>query len=203
MQLTRCQPSATALAACLDPDTPCDLAVGALYGPLHGGANEAVLRMLERIGTKDKVPAFVEGVKNRKEKMFGFGHRCGASLAGVASPFWSLSQWLLHSCLHPSSLACLIGACLLACLLGTCAMQSRGAVTGLRSRPGFALTASHGSWGHTGVLRHPAMVPLLCIAEAAGKKGKCSYSLDLPQSGIGSTPPHHPKLHGDWCHAHL
>jgi citrate synthase len=50
-------------------------AIGALYGPLHGGANEAVLRMLERIGTKDKIPAFVEGVKNRKEKMFGFGHR--------------------------------------------------------------------------------------------------------------------------------
>ena len=50
-------------------------AVGALYGPLHGGANEAVLRMLERIGSKDKVPAFVDGVKNRKEKMFGFGHR--------------------------------------------------------------------------------------------------------------------------------
>ena len=52
-------------------------AVGALYGPLHGGANEAVLRMLERIGSVDNIPAFVEGVKNRKEKMFGFGHRCG------------------------------------------------------------------------------------------------------------------------------
>ena len=59
-------------------------AVGALYGPLHGGANEAVLRMLERIGTKDKVPAFVEGVKNKKEKMFGFGHRCAA---------WPLRPW--------------------------------------------------------------------------------------------------------------
>ena len=35
--------------------------------------------MLERIGTKDKVPAFVEGVKNRKEKMFGFGHRCACT----------------------------------------------------------------------------------------------------------------------------
>lgn len=50
-------------------------AVSALYGPLHGGANEAVLRMLERIGTVNRVPAFLEGVKNRKEKMFGFGHR--------------------------------------------------------------------------------------------------------------------------------
>ena len=51
-------------------------AVGALYGPLHGGANEAVLRMLERIGKVENIPKFIEGVKNRKEKMFGFGHRC-------------------------------------------------------------------------------------------------------------------------------
>lgn len=50
-------------------------AVGALYGPLHGGANEAVLRMLERIGSVANVPAFIEGVKSRKEKLFGFGHR--------------------------------------------------------------------------------------------------------------------------------
>lgn len=50
--------------------------VGALYGPLHGGANEAVLNMLERIKTVDAIPAFLEGVKARKEKMFGFGHRC-------------------------------------------------------------------------------------------------------------------------------
>lgn len=50
-------------------------AVGALYGPLHGGANEAVLRMLERIGSVDRIDAFLEGVKAKKEKMFGFGHR--------------------------------------------------------------------------------------------------------------------------------
>ncbi len=49
--------------------------MGALYGPLHGGANEAVLRMLERIGSVDNIGPFLEGVKNRKEKMFGFGHR--------------------------------------------------------------------------------------------------------------------------------
>ena len=53
----------------------CAGAVGALYGPLHGGANEAVLRMLERIGSVDNIGPFLEGVKNRKEKMFGFGHR--------------------------------------------------------------------------------------------------------------------------------
>lgn len=50
-------------------------AVGALYGPQHGGANEAVLRMLQRIGTVDRVPAFLEGVKQKKELLFGFGHR--------------------------------------------------------------------------------------------------------------------------------
>mmetsp|Transcript_5445 Transcript_5445/g.11587 ORF Transcript_5445/g.11587 Transcript_5445/m.11587 type:complete len:482 (-) Transcript_5445:21-1466(-) len=50
-------------------------AVGALYGPLHGGANEAVLRMLERIGSVDKIPAFLQSVKDKKEKLFGFGHR--------------------------------------------------------------------------------------------------------------------------------
>lgn len=49
--------------------------VGALYGPLHGGANEAVLRMLARIGSLENIPAFLEGVKAKKEKLFGFGHR--------------------------------------------------------------------------------------------------------------------------------
>ncbi|MQL81012.1 hypothetical protein Taro_013455 [Colocasia esculenta] len=50
-------------------------AVGALYGPLHGGANEAVLKMLNEIGTVESIPEFIEGVKNRKRKMSGFGHR--------------------------------------------------------------------------------------------------------------------------------
>lgn len=50
-------------------------AVGALYGPLHGGANEAVVRMLERIGDKSNIPTFIEDVKARREIMFGFGHR--------------------------------------------------------------------------------------------------------------------------------
>ncbi|KAK8938101.1 hypothetical protein KSP40_PGU004591 [Platanthera guangdongensis] len=50
-------------------------AVGALYGPLHGGANEAVLKMLNEIGTVDNIPDFIEDVKNRKRKMSGFGHR--------------------------------------------------------------------------------------------------------------------------------
>ncbi|KAF5731324.1 Citrate synthase [Tripterygium wilfordii] len=50
-------------------------AVGALYGPLHGGANEAVLKMLSEIGSIENIPDFIEGVKNRKRKMSGFGHR--------------------------------------------------------------------------------------------------------------------------------
>ncbi|KAL2316787.1 hypothetical protein Fmac_030663 [Flemingia macrophylla] len=50
-------------------------AVGALYGPLHGGANEAVLKMLSEIGTVEKIPEFIEGVKARKRKLSGFGHR--------------------------------------------------------------------------------------------------------------------------------
>ncbi|KAK6938622.1 Citrate synthase [Dillenia turbinata] len=50
-------------------------AVGALYGPLHGGANEAVLKMLNEIGTVENIPEFLESIKNRKRKMSGFGHR--------------------------------------------------------------------------------------------------------------------------------
>ncbi|KAG4961940.1 hypothetical protein JHK84_039032 [Glycine max] len=50
-------------------------AVGALYGPLHGGANEAVLKMLSEIGTVQNIPEFIEGVKARKRKLSGFGHR--------------------------------------------------------------------------------------------------------------------------------
>ena len=50
-------------------------AVTALYGPRHGGANEAVLRMLEEIGSVDKIPQFVRDVKDRKRVLMGFGHR--------------------------------------------------------------------------------------------------------------------------------
>ena len=58
-----------------DPYTATAAAVAALYGPLHGGANEAVLRMLMRIGSKDAIPEFIEGVKAGKERLMGFGHR--------------------------------------------------------------------------------------------------------------------------------
>ncbi len=49
--------------------------VAALYGPKHGGANEAVLRMLEQIGKKENIPAYIADVKNKKKVLFGFGHR--------------------------------------------------------------------------------------------------------------------------------
>jgi citrate synthase len=59
----------------VDPYSATAAGIAALYGPLHGGANESVLRMLRRIGSVDKIPAFIEGVKNGDEKLMGFGHR--------------------------------------------------------------------------------------------------------------------------------
>jgi citrate synthase len=59
----------------VDPYSAVAAGVAALYGPLHGGANEAVLRMLDRIQTTDNIPDFLEGVKKREEKLMGFGHR--------------------------------------------------------------------------------------------------------------------------------
>src|SRR3954462_336877 len=58
-----------------DPYSALAGAAGALYGPLHGGANEAVLRMLNEIGSIDKVPAFIKRVKAGEGRLMGFGHR--------------------------------------------------------------------------------------------------------------------------------
>eukprot|EP01132_Coremiostelium_polycephalum_P009696 gene9696-11904_t len=58
-----------------DPYTGVSGAAGALYGPLHGGANEAVLDMLQQIGAKENVPQFIADVKAKKKKLMGFGHR--------------------------------------------------------------------------------------------------------------------------------
>ncbi len=58
-----------------DPYAATTAAIGALWGPLHGGANEEVLRMLEEIGSKDNIPGFVAHVKEGKRKLMGFGHR--------------------------------------------------------------------------------------------------------------------------------
>jgi citrate synthase len=61
----------------VDPYCAASAAISALFGPLHGGANEAVLRMLKGIGSKSKVPAFVKDVKESggEVKLMGFGHR--------------------------------------------------------------------------------------------------------------------------------
>ncbi|MDY0028575.1 MAG: citrate synthase [Pseudobdellovibrionaceae bacterium] len=49
--------------------------IASLWGPAHGGANQAVLEMLEEIGSKDRVPEFIQGVKDKKYRLMGFGHR--------------------------------------------------------------------------------------------------------------------------------
>jgi len=60
----------------VDPYSAVAAAAAALYGPLHGGANEAVLRMLAEIGSVDKVPEFIKGVKSGEGgRLMGFGHR--------------------------------------------------------------------------------------------------------------------------------
>jgi len=58
-----------------DPYSSVAAATAALYGPLHGGANEAVLRMLHTVGSLDKVPAFISSVKKGEVRLMGFGHR--------------------------------------------------------------------------------------------------------------------------------
>jgi citrate synthase len=58
-----------------DPFSTTAAAIAALSGPLHGGANEEVLRMLDQIGSKENIPAFIEQVKDGKRKLMGFGHR--------------------------------------------------------------------------------------------------------------------------------
>jgi citrate synthase len=59
----------------VDPYSAVAAGIAALYGPLHGGANEAVLAMLKRIGSTDNIGDFIGGVKEGKERLMGFGHR--------------------------------------------------------------------------------------------------------------------------------
>jgi citrate synthase len=59
----------------VDPFSAVSAGIAALYGPLHGGANEAVLRMLDEIDRVENVPAFIEGVKAGHGRLMGFGHR--------------------------------------------------------------------------------------------------------------------------------
>jgi citrate synthase len=59
----------------VDPYSAVAAGIAALYGPLHGGANEQVLRMLRRIESKENIPDFIKGIKEGKERLMGFGHR--------------------------------------------------------------------------------------------------------------------------------
>ncbi len=59
----------------VDPYSAVAAGVAALYGPLHGGANEEVLRMLRAIGSKDRIPDFIRQVKAGQARLMGFGHR--------------------------------------------------------------------------------------------------------------------------------
>jgi citrate synthase len=59
----------------VDPFSAISAGIAALYGPLHGGANEAVLQMLDEIGDKRNIPGFVEQVKQGHGRLMGFGHR--------------------------------------------------------------------------------------------------------------------------------
>jgi citrate synthase len=59
----------------VDPYSATAAAIAALYGPLHGGANEAVLKMLTEIGTRERIPEFVKRVKAGEGRLMGFGHR--------------------------------------------------------------------------------------------------------------------------------
>jgi len=59
----------------VDPFSAVSAGIAALYGPLHGGANEAVLVMLDEIGEKKNIPAFIEKVKKGEGRLMGFGHR--------------------------------------------------------------------------------------------------------------------------------
>lgn len=59
----------------VDPFSATAAAIAALYGPLHGGANEAVLHMLTEIGSKARIPEFIKRVKGGEGRLMGFGHR--------------------------------------------------------------------------------------------------------------------------------
>jgi citrate synthase len=59
----------------VDPYSAIAAGIAALFGPLHGGANEQVLRMIKEIGDTSRIPAFIDGVKKGSGRLMGFGHR--------------------------------------------------------------------------------------------------------------------------------
>jgi citrate synthase len=79
-----------------DPYSATAAAAAALYGPLHGGANEAVINMLNRIGDKAHVPDFVRQVKDGEDLLWGFGHRVYKSY----DPRAKIIKEAAHSVIH-------------------------------------------------------------------------------------------------------
>lgn len=81
-----------------DPYVSLSAAVAALYGPLHGGANEAVLRMLSEIGDVGNVPDYVRRVKAREIRLMGFGHRVYKSYDPRAKILKDLAEEVFEVC---------------------------------------------------------------------------------------------------------
>lgn len=81
-----------------DPYVSVSAAVAALYGPLHGGANEAVLRMLTEIGDVRNVPEYVRRVKSREFRLMGFGHRVYKSYDPRAKILRELAEQVFDVC---------------------------------------------------------------------------------------------------------
>ncbi|HKB60185.1 MAG TPA: citrate synthase [Gallionellaceae bacterium] len=70
--------------------------IAALWGPAHGGANEAALKMLEEIGDVSRVPEYVQGVKDKKYRLMGFGHRVYKNMDPRASVMRETCYEVLH-----------------------------------------------------------------------------------------------------------
>ncbi len=81
-----------------DPYVSVSAATAALYGPLHGGANEAVLRMLTEIGDVKKVPEYMRKVKAREFRLMGFGHRVYKSYDPRAKILRDLAEQVFEVC---------------------------------------------------------------------------------------------------------
>ena len=71
--------------------------IASLWGPMHGGANEATIKMLREIGSVDDIPSFVEKVKNKETKLMGFGHRVYKSTDPRAKQIKKLTHAVLNS----------------------------------------------------------------------------------------------------------
>jgi citrate synthase len=80
-----------------DPYSAAAAACAALYGPLHGGANESAVRMLQEIGSPKNIPAFIEGVKRGEGRLMGFGHRVYKNYDPRASVIKKLAYEVFNS----------------------------------------------------------------------------------------------------------